>query len=77
MTSEFETREFRLSPNSRTVLRTSARLYGSYRLKRVYYSAFSPIPDASAVLPLKRPPCNPSPLRHRSSRKHKNRRNNA
>ncbi|MXP25371.1 putative DNA modification/repair radical SAM protein [Altererythrobacter indicus] len=31
-------------------------LYGSYDLRRVYYSAFSPIPDASAVLPLKRPP---------------------
>ncbi len=26
----------------------SANLYGSYRLKRVYYSAFSPIPDAAA-----------------------------
>ena len=25
-------------------------------MRRVYYSAFSPIPDASAVLPLKRPP---------------------
>jgi predicted DNA-binding helix-hairpin-helix protein len=25
-------------------------------LRRVYYSAFSPIPDASAVLPLRRPP---------------------
>lgn len=31
-------------------------LYDSFGLKRVYYSAFSPIPDASAVLPLKRPP---------------------
>ena len=31
-------------------------LYDRYRLRRVYYSAFSPIPDASAVLPLKRPP---------------------
>jgi putative DNA modification/repair radical SAM protein len=37
------------------VLRASA-LYGKYELKRVYYSAFSPIPDASAVLPLQRPP---------------------
>lgn len=34
----------------------ASRLYDSYRLRRVYYSAFSPIPDASAVLPLKRPP---------------------
>ena len=31
-------------------------LYSRHRLRRVYYSAFSPIPDASAVLPLKRPP---------------------
>jgi len=38
------------------VLSTSARLYGSYRLKRVYYSAFSPIPDASRVLPSMKPP---------------------
>lgn len=38
------------------ILRTSARLYGSYRLRRVYYSAFSPIPDSSAVLPLIKPP---------------------
>ena len=34
----------------------ASRLYDGYRLRRVYYSAFSPIPDASAVLPLKRPP---------------------
>ena len=38
------------------VLQTSAALYGDYRLRRVYYSAFSPIPEASAVLPLKPPP---------------------
>jgi predicted DNA-binding helix-hairpin-helix protein len=38
------------------VMRTSARLYHHYDLKRVYYSAFSPIPDASAILPLKAPP---------------------
>jgi len=31
-------------------------LYGRFRLRRVYYSGFSPIPDASAVLPLRRPP---------------------
>ncbi|MFN3943368.1 MAG: putative DNA modification/repair radical SAM protein [Allosphingosinicella sp.] len=31
-------------------------LYGRFGLRRIYYSAFSPIPDASAVLPLKRPP---------------------
>ena len=40
----------------RTILAFSATLYGSYRLKRVYYSAFSPIPDASRALPLKAPP---------------------
>jgi predicted DNA-binding helix-hairpin-helix protein len=34
----------------------SSRLYSTFGLRRVYYSAFSPIPDASAVLPLKRPP---------------------
>ena len=38
------------------ILTTSAMLYGSYRLKRVYYSAFSPIPDAARALPLKPPP---------------------
>jgi putative DNA modification/repair radical SAM protein len=40
-----------------TILETSANLYGSYKLKRVYYSAFSPIPDASRALPLQ-----PAPL---------------
>ncbi|WP_332823883.1 putative DNA modification/repair radical SAM protein [Ramlibacter sp.] len=39
-----------------TILATSAQLYGAYRLKRVYYSAFSPIPDASSSLPLQAPP---------------------
>lgn len=38
------------------ILQASARLYGSYHLRRVYYSAFSPIPDASSSLPLKKPP---------------------
>ncbi len=38
------------------ILATSATLYGSYRLRRVYYSAFSPIPDATAALPLQAPP---------------------
>ena len=37
------------------IIRAST-LYDRFRLRRVYYSAFSPIPDASAVLPLKRPP---------------------
>ena len=34
----------------------ASTLYDRFALRRVYYSAFSPIPDASAVLPLKRPP---------------------
>ncbi|TGT73445.1 MULTISPECIES: putative DNA modification/repair radical SAM protein [unclassified Mesorhizobium] len=38
------------------ILRASARLYGSYHLRRVYYSAFSPIPDSSSSLPLQKPP---------------------
>jgi putative DNA modification/repair radical SAM protein len=40
----------------RTVLQTAETLYGSYRLRRVYYSAFSPIPHASAKLPTRAPP---------------------
>ncbi len=39
-----------------TILQNSTRLYGAYKLKRVYYSAFSPIPDASTALPLIKPP---------------------
>lgn len=42
--------------NDSVILGTSARLYGSYGLRRVYYSAFSPIPDASKNLPLIKPP---------------------
>ena len=38
------------------ILARSETLYGGYRLKRVYYSAFSPIPDATQRLPLQRPP---------------------
>ena len=34
----------------------ASALYSRFGLRRVYYSAFSPIPDASAVLPLRRPP---------------------
>ena len=40
----------------RDVLETSDNLYRNYRLRRVYYSAFSPIPDASRVLPPLAPP---------------------
>jgi putative DNA modification/repair radical SAM protein len=38
------------------ILKRSETLYGAYRLRRVYYSGFSPIPEASANLPLARPP---------------------
>jgi putative DNA modification/repair radical SAM protein len=38
------------------IIAASALLYRSYGLKRVYYSAFSPIPDASAALPPTAPP---------------------
>lgn len=38
------------------IITSAAGLYRRYALRRVYYSAFSPIPDASAVLPLRRPP---------------------
>ncbi len=41
--------------DSDIVMRASG-LYDSFGMRRVYYSAFSPIPDASAILPLKRPP---------------------
>jgi putative DNA modification/repair radical SAM protein len=44
------------SANDTDVLRRSDRLYRSYKLRRVYYSAFSPIPDASRMLPVKAPP---------------------
>jgi putative DNA modification/repair radical SAM protein len=39
-----------------TILGASAGLYKGYKLRRVYYSAFSPIPDASKALPLIKPP---------------------
>jgi putative DNA modification/repair radical SAM protein len=42
--------------DDRAILQTSTNLYGNYRLRRVYYSAFSPIPDASSKLPLQPPP---------------------
>ena len=42
--------------NDRDVLIASDRLYGDYRMRRVYYAAFSPIPDASKALPIIAPP---------------------
>ncbi len=38
------------------IIGKASQLYANFGLRRVYYSAFSPIPDASAVLPLQRPP---------------------
>ena len=38
------------------IIARASNLYDRFGLRRVYYSAFSPIPDASAVLPLSRPP---------------------
>jgi putative DNA modification/repair radical SAM protein len=42
--------------DDRAILAASASLYAAYGLRRVYYSAFSPIPEASARLPLRAPP---------------------
>ena len=44
------------SASDRDIVGKASGLYDRFGLRRVYYSAFSPIPDASAVLPLKRPP---------------------
>jgi predicted DNA-binding helix-hairpin-helix protein len=38
------------------ILDAAATLYVSYGLRRIYYSAFSPIPAASPALPLQAPP---------------------
>lgn len=42
--------------SDRQILTSADSLYGNYRMRRVYYSAFSPIPDASRQLPLQPPP---------------------
>lgn len=42
--------------NDGKILHTSRSLYDAYKLRRVYYSAFSPIPDASSRLPTIAPP---------------------
>jgi putative DNA modification/repair radical SAM protein len=44
------------SASDEEIITRAEGLYGRFGLRRIYYSAFSPIPDASAVLPLKRPP---------------------
>jgi putative DNA modification/repair radical SAM protein len=38
------------------ILDASSQLYARQRLRRVYYSAFSPIPDSSSALPSASPP---------------------
>ena len=42
--------------DDRAIVASASALYRGFGLRRVYYSAFSPIPDASAVLPLVSPP---------------------
>ena len=42
--------------DDRAIVGRASQLYDRFGLRRVYYSAFSPIPSASAVLPLTRPP---------------------
>ncbi|KGM49344.1 putative DNA modification/repair radical SAM protein [Pseudooceanicola atlanticus] len=42
--------------DDKAILSQSSNLYANYALSRVYYSAFSPIPDSSKALPLIRPP---------------------
>jgi putative DNA modification/repair radical SAM protein len=40
----------------RAILHQASSLYATHKLRRVYYSAFSPIPDASSALPIVAPP---------------------
>ncbi|MES2884879.1 MAG: putative DNA modification/repair radical SAM protein [Pseudomonadota bacterium] len=42
--------------SDRKILQTSTNLYSSFKMRRVYYSAFSPIPDSARSLPLQAPP---------------------
>ncbi|WP_375195763.1 putative DNA modification/repair radical SAM protein [Sphingobium sp.] len=42
--------------DDRAIIQRASALYDRHRLRRVYYSAFSPIPSPSSVLPLQRPP---------------------
>ena len=44
------------STDDSTLLRNAESLYQGYGLKRVYYSAFSPIPDSPGSVPLAAPP---------------------
>ena len=40
----------------REILSTATHLYGSYKLRRVYYTGFSPYPEADTRLPIKAAP---------------------
>jgi putative DNA modification/repair radical SAM protein len=42
--------------DDRRILTTGAEMYGTFKLRRVYYSAYSPIASASALLPPSAPP---------------------
>ena len=42
--------------SDRKILTTSASLYAGYKLRRVYYSAYSPTPHPSSMLPPQPPP---------------------
>jgi predicted DNA-binding helix-hairpin-helix protein len=44
------------SASDSDIVGKASALYDRFGLRRVYYSAFSPIPHPSAVLPLERPP---------------------
>ncbi len=39
--------------SDQAILQTASRLYSKQRLRRVYYSAYSPIPHADAMLPVR------------------------
>ena len=45
------------SATDREILKTATHLYGQYKLRRIYYTGFSPYPAADPRLPLK-----PTPL---------------
>ena len=44
------------SSSDSVVLTTASSLYDKYRMKRIYFSAFSPIPDSSHILPARAAP---------------------
>lgn len=42
--------------SDREILTTATHLYGQYKLRRIYYTGFSPYPDADSRLPLRAAP---------------------